>query len=70
MNDIQNEQATAVNDNETQAAPTRVLKQPKLPNECKCIVLQGFGSVKQLKSISIPLPTPGDNEVLVNVKAW
>ena len=27
---------------------------PILPNEIKCILLQGYGSVKQLKAISIP----------------
>lgn len=47
-------------------------KPPKkqLPNEIKCVLLQGFGSVKQMKCISIPRPTPGDGEVLVHVKSW
>ena len=41
-----------------------------LPKEIKCVLLQGYGSVKQLKTIYIPLPTPGDDEVLVHVKSW
>jgi hypothetical protein len=43
---------------------------PILPNEIKCILLQGFGSIKQLKAISIPRPKPSDGEVLVHVKSW
>ena len=42
----------------------------KLPNEIRCVLLQGYGSVKQMKAISIPRPTPGDGEVLVHVKSW
>lgn len=45
-------------------------RQPILPNDIKCILLQGYGSVKQMKAISIPRPTPGDGEVLVHVKSW
>ena len=51
----------------TEPKPKRA---PILPNEIKCILLQGYGSVKQMKAISIPRPTPGDGEVLVHVKAW
>lgn len=43
---------------------------PMLPNEIKCVLLQGFGSIKQLKAISIPRPKPGEGEVLVHVKSW
>ncbi len=53
--------------------PATMSKKPKarnLPNEIKCILLQGYGSVKQMKAISIPRPTPGDGEVLVHVKSW
>jgi len=45
-------------------------RKPILPNEIKCILLQGYGSLKQMKCISIPRPTPGDGEVLVHVKSW
>ncbi len=45
-------------------------KPPILPNDIKCVLLQGFGSIKQLKAISIPRPKPGDGEVLVHVKSW
>lgn len=45
-------------------------RKPILPNEIKCILLQGYGSLKQMKAISIPRPTPGDGEVLVHVKSW
>ena len=41
-----------------------------LPNDIKCVLLQGFGSIKQLKAISIPRPKPGEGEVLVHVKSW
>lgn len=41
-----------------------------LPHDIKCVLIQGYGSVRQLKAISIPRPTPGDGEVLVHVKAW
>jgi hypothetical protein len=41
-----------------------------LPNDIKCVLLQGFGSIKQLKAISIPRPKPGDGEILVHVKSW
>lgn len=41
-----------------------------LPNEIKCVLIQGYGSIKQIKAISIPRPTPGDGEVLVHVKSW
>ena len=43
---------------------------PKLPNDIKCILLQGYGSIKQMKTISIPRPTPGDGEVLIHVRSW
>lgn len=43
---------------------------PLLPNDIKCILIQGYGSIKQMKAISIPRPKPGDGEVLVHVKAW
>lgn len=39
------------------------------PKEIKCVILQGYGNTKQLRSINIPLPKPGDNEVLINVKS-
>lgn len=41
-----------------------------LPSDVKCVLLQGFASVKQMKCISIPRPKPGDGEVLVHVKSW
>lgn len=41
-----------------------------LPTDVKCVLLQGFASVKQMKCISIPRPKPGDGEVLVHVKSW
>ena len=43
---------------------------PILPNDIKCVLLQGYGSIKQLKAISIPRPTPGDGEVLIHVRSW
>jgi NADPH:quinone reductase-like Zn-dependent oxidoreductase len=39
------------------------------PKDVKCVILQGYGNIKQLRSITIPLKKPGDNEVLVNVKS-
>ena len=54
----------------TSATTPKPKRTPILPNEIKCILLQGYGSVKQLKAISIPRPTPGDGEVLVHVKSW
>jgi hypothetical protein len=45
-------------------------KQPNLPNDVICIVLQGYGSVRQMKTISIPRPVPGDGEVLIHVRSW
>lgn len=41
-----------------------------LPNDIKCVLIQGYGSIRQLKAISIPRPKPGDGEVLVHVRAW
>ena len=43
---------------------------PTLPNDIKCVLIQGYGSIKQMKAISIPRPKPGDGEVLVHVKSW
>lgn len=40
-----------------------------LPNDIKCILLQGYGSIKQMKAISIPRPNPGDGEVLIHVRS-
>lgn len=61
------QQAASQKDEESATTP----KQPKksLPNEIKCILVQGYGSVKQMKCISIPRPKPGDGEVLVHVKS-
>ncbi len=55
---------------QTSATTPKPKRQPILPNDIKCILLQGYGSVKQMKAISIPRPTPGDGEVLVHVKSW
>lgn len=55
------------NNNATTNKPKRP---PILPNDIKCVLLQGYGSIKQLKAISIPRPTPGDGEVLVHVRSW
>ncbi|CAF0710877.1 unnamed protein product [Brachionus calyciflorus] len=44
-------------------------KTPILPNEIKCVLLQGYGSVRQMKAISIPRPIPSDGEVLIRVKS-
>ncbi len=40
-----------------------------LPNDIKCVILHGFGSIKQMKTISIPRPSPGDSEALVHIKS-
>jgi hypothetical protein len=52
------------------AAPKRPKAPPNLPNDVKCVLLQGYGSVKQMKAISIPRPIPSDGEVLVHVRSW
>jgi NADPH:quinone reductase-like Zn-dependent oxidoreductase len=43
--------------------------QKNLPNDIKCVILHGFGSIKQMKTISIPRPAPGDSEALVHIKS-
>lgn len=64
----------ATNQATTSSSPPATTPKPKrapiLPNDIKCILLQGYGSLKQMKCISIPRPTPGDGEVLVHVKSW
>lgn len=54
----------------TPATTRKPKKPPILPNNIKCVLLQGYGSIKQLKAISIPRPNPGDGEVLIHVKSW
>ena len=46
------------------------IRRKPLPTDIKCVLLQGFASVKQMKCISIPRPKPSDGEVLVHVKSW
>jgi NADPH:quinone reductase-like Zn-dependent oxidoreductase len=60
-----------MNDNEEPATTSKRTKAHKkpLPNEIKCVLIQGYGTVKQMKCISIPRPKPGDGEVLVHVKS-
>ena len=60
-------------DNDEPAATTskrQKASKKTLPNEIKCVLIQGYGTVKQMKCISIPRPKPGDGEVLVHVKSW
>ncbi len=46
---------SVTNNNIPKTSQKRAPKRPPiLPNEIKCILLQGYGSVKQLKAISIP----------------
>lgn len=56
-------------DNQDSATTPKNPPQKQLPNEIKCVLIQGFASVKQMKCISIPRPKPSDGEVLVHVKA-
>ena len=59
------------NSNSNNNATTNKPKRPPiLPNDIKCVLLQGYGSIKQLQSISIPRPTPVDGEVLIHVRSW
>lgn len=68
---LENYSNKTMSDDQAAVTPKKPPKRPPiLPNDIKCVLLQGYGSIKQLKSISIPRPKPGDGEVLVHVKSW
>lgn len=64
-----------VADTTAAAEITKSLKKSKikdsyLPTEMNSINLMGFGNSKQLRKMRVPLPVPGDGEVLVKIQAW
>ena len=53
-----NNTTTVTNQNQNINSQKKPKRPPILPNEIKCILLQGYGSFKQLKAVSIPRLNP------------